>query len=253
MSIAHIYLSPHLDDAVLSCGGTIQGQVRRAERVLVITVFAGRPDYRCLSPFAASLHASWGDPPDPMRARRAEDAAVMQALGASYRHLDNLDCIYRTANGEFLYTSEEALFGDVHPAEANMEAQLAPHLAMLCAEHPGATVNAPLGVGHHVDHQVVRGAALALEGIELLFYEDYPYVEETGALERALAELGDVSWVGEVREINVEAKIQAVAAYRSQLEILFSGQEEMARRVRAYASSITQGQGYGERFWRFSP
>ena len=252
MSIAHIYLSPHLDDAVLSCGGAIHGQVRRGEGVLVITLFAGLPDYRRLSPFAASLHTAWGDPPDPVGARRAEDAAVMRALGASYRHLSLLDCIYRTAGGAFLYTSEEALFGDVHPAEADLEARIAAGLAPLCAEHPGATVYAPLRVGHHVDHQAVWGAALALEGVRLLFYEDYPYVEEAGALERAQAEPGDIGWVAQVEEINVEAKIQAIAGYTSQLEFLFGGQEEMARQVRAYAASIVQGQGYGERFWRFT-
>ena len=37
----HIFLSPHLDDVVYSCGGTLGVQVSTGLRPLVITVFAG--------------------------------------------------------------------------------------------------------------------------------------------------------------------------------------------------------------------
>ena len=36
-----IYLAPHLDDAVLSCGGQIFERTARGENVLVVTVMAG--------------------------------------------------------------------------------------------------------------------------------------------------------------------------------------------------------------------
>ena len=39
----HIFLSPHLDDVVYSCGGTLGVQVSTGIRPLVITVFAGVP------------------------------------------------------------------------------------------------------------------------------------------------------------------------------------------------------------------
>ena len=38
--LKHVYLSPHLDDAVLSCGGAIHRAGAAGEAVLVITVFA---------------------------------------------------------------------------------------------------------------------------------------------------------------------------------------------------------------------
>jgi len=34
----HVYLSPHLDDAILSCGSLINKQKRHKESVLIITM-----------------------------------------------------------------------------------------------------------------------------------------------------------------------------------------------------------------------
>ena len=54
--LTHVYLSPHLDDAVLSCGGMIHRQAQAGERVVVVTVCAGDPPPGPLSDFARSLH-----------------------------------------------------------------------------------------------------------------------------------------------------------------------------------------------------
>jgi hypothetical protein len=62
--------------------------VAAGEPVLVVNVFAGIPDYSRLSPFARELHARWGDAPDPVAARRAEDEAVL--VGRRPRRVDVL-------------------------------------------------------------------------------------------------------------------------------------------------------------------
>ena len=54
-----IYISPHLDDAVLSCGGMIRQQVQQGERVQVWTVCAKENPYPQLSEFAQTLHDRW--------------------------------------------------------------------------------------------------------------------------------------------------------------------------------------------------
>jgi hypothetical protein len=55
-----IFLSPHPDDAVLSCGGWIDQLAQNGERPLVLTVFGGdRPAAVPLSAFARSLHERW--------------------------------------------------------------------------------------------------------------------------------------------------------------------------------------------------
>lgn len=245
----HFYLSPHLDDVVLSCGGAIHRQARGGEKVLIATLFAGRPDYAFLSPFAAQMHALSGAPPDLVALRRAEDEAAARLLGAQPIHFDYLDCIYRRHGSAFLYTSEQDIFGAVHPADEGLKVQLASHLAGIKAEQPEATIYVPLAVGHHVDHQLVRRAALALDISKLVFYEDYPYIEREGALATAQAEFGEVRWSAQVQEIDIEAKIEAIASYASQTPSLFGDAKEMARRVRTYAASIDPERGHCERCW----
>ena len=77
-----IYLSPHLDDAVFSCGGRIALQVRAGRRVWVVTVCAGSPGGP-LSDYAQVLHTYWGlAETDAPAARREEDRAALARLGA---------------------------------------------------------------------------------------------------------------------------------------------------------------------------
>jgi len=55
-----VFLSPHLDDAVLSCGGFIFELIQKGERVEICTICAGDPPPGELSPLAEMLHQRWG-------------------------------------------------------------------------------------------------------------------------------------------------------------------------------------------------
>jgi LmbE family N-acetylglucosaminyl deacetylase len=250
MSKTHhrVYLSPHLDDAVLSCGGRIWQQVQAGDRVLVVTVFAGKPSSDVpLSPFAQALHAAWGLV-DATAARREEDAAALALLGAGSVYWPYTDCIYRQMpDGGFPYASEEALFGEVHPSDDALIAELAGRFRALALE-PASAIYAPLAVGRHVDHQIVRRAVTGLEGVTC--YEDYPYAGKPGAVEAAL---GMARWQEEVVPLSsdaLEAKIAAIACYSSQFITLgWANAEEMAAAVRAFAEQTGDG-APAERYWR---
>lgn len=240
----HIYLSPHLDDAVLSCGGAIHRQRAAGEPVRVITLFAGTFRGTCLSAFALEQHAYWGNPARSMALRRAEDAAALALLGAEGRHLDYLDAVYRAdGDGQWLYPDEEALLGEVSPADPLAQAsgrELAAHLSGLLPAGEQAVVYAPLGIGGHVDHRLVHRVAQQLEGLghRLAFYEDFPYAERPEATTPVLAGLRDAGWDKEILPLgpeDVAAQVSAVACYRSQMFILFGGAEAMPNRVWAFA------------------
>ncbi len=255
---AHVYLSPHLDDAVLSCGGRIHRQARAGKPALVVTLFSGRPaaDTK-LSAFAQLQHMRWGSSDNVVAVRWAEDRAALTVLGADYVRLNYLDCIYRGRERgdqpDWYYASEEALLGPVHPAEQGLPCDLATALSELIPPGDDVTLYAPLTVGNHVDHQLAYAAALILraQGWCLQFYEDYPYVEKEGALSAALAARGAKDWqpvVTPLDEDNLAAKIEAIACYDSQLGVLFGGAELMADRVRGYVA-----QTGGERLWQSAP
>ncbi len=270
--IRPVYLSPHLDDAVLSCGGLIHQQARNRPRPLVITCLAGVPDYRALSPFAVELHQRWGQSSSPVERRRCEDAAAMNLLGADYEHWDYLDCIYRRNPGsnEFLYASEGALVGSLQPEDRGLIDELAIQLAALfsgktaTAPRPGTAepsslsqeetlIYAPLAVGQHVDHQCVLYAALKLsnDGWPVQFYEDYPYAEEgqNVALARQTWVLPPKPLFQMLSEDDVQAKVNAIGLYKSQLVTLFGDDSVVSARVRSYALAVGAGRGYAERYW----
>ncbi len=242
---SRLYLSPHLDDAVLSCGGQIHRATRHGERVLVVTVMAGDPPRTQLSDYAQRLHARWALEREATAARRAEDRAACALLGAEALHLGLPDCIYRSDphTGAPLYTSDPDIFGPVHPVDRTLLAELIPRLAAL----PSAQeVVVPLTVGHHVDHVLVRKAAEAVWGQRIWYYEDYPYAQEPGALEAALGD--PEAWTARIvplQETDLQARIQAILAYRSQLSTFFTGRADLERQVRTYAARVG-----GERLWR---
>ncbi len=249
MSI-HLYLSPHLDDAALSCGGRMAAQAAAGERVRVVNVFAGIPDYSRLSAYAERQHGKWGWPTDPVASRRAEDEAVLHALGAEVEHWEDTDCIYRQVDGQFVYTDHDAVFGPVHPAETALITRLASRLGQVSQSLPDAHFYAPLALGGHVDHRIVRAAAGAVQhlGADVGFYEDFPYATQPAALQAVQAELGG-HWTSELTPIDVEAKIQVVAGYASQLLAVFHDPARMPQVVREYAGALEAG-GYFERYWR---
>lgn len=254
-SIRSVYLSPHLDDAALSCGGLILQQVLQGMRPVVITCFAGTPDYNVLSPFAAEQHRAWGQPNDPIGQRRREDASAMTCLGAEYEHWAYLDCIYRrhTTSGEFLYASETTIFGELRLEDQGLIDEL---VARLRASFSAAGVRlySPLTVGHHVDHQLVFRASAQLQhhGYSVQYYEDYPYAQSSTSLSEALSSwvVPPVSKVHMLDGEGLQAKISAIRLYGSQLGMLFGEESSMVAKVTSYALAVGGGQGYGERYWQ---
>jgi len=245
-----LYLSPHLDDAVLSCGGQIELRVRRGERVLIVTLFTGEPSADELPPLARKLHEIWDlSAAKVMSARRGEDRAAVAELGAELEHWPLVDAVYRRdpATGEPLYPSLKSLFGRPIAADDELLEEIAERFAPL-AQVP--EVFAPLGIGGHADHRLCRRAAERVFGERLELYEDFPYAEKRrhrwAALWRRYGLFGRRS--SRAIELDVhalEARCRATACYTSQLDPLFGGREAMERRTRAYV----RRRG-GERLWR---
>jgi hypothetical protein len=81
-------LSPHLDDAAFSCGGTLARLAEAGWRVVVATLFTRSvPDPTGFA-LACQLDKGLGPEVDYMALRRAEDRDAMRALGAEARWLD---------------------------------------------------------------------------------------------------------------------------------------------------------------------
>jgi LmbE family N-acetylglucosaminyl deacetylase len=245
----HLLLSPHLDDAALSCGGAIHRWAAAGEPVLVVTVMTADPPPAAPSPYADYQHARWDLPPQAAyAARRAEDRAALERLGARLAHLAFVDCIYRRGPGGTYYNSDQDLFGPVHPEDARLVHDLGQQFATLTPARGDLTVYAPLGLGDHVDHQLVRRAAEAWRGDQLYYYEDYPYAEQA---DPAADPAHLVPQLVPLDEADLSARIEAVACYHSQMAVLFGDLDQMEARIRAYAGRLAPpGYPAAERFWQ---
>jgi LmbE family N-acetylglucosaminyl deacetylase len=229
-----IYLSPHPDDVALSCGGLVWEQAKAGDWPQVWTICAGDPPPGSPSAFAAALHTRWETGRSASQQRRQEDAQSCGLMRAAYRHFPLPDCIYRRseADGAYLYTSEESLFGPLDEREAGLTERLKSEFTRLLPN--GAQLVCPLSVGGHVDHRLTRLAAERL-GKALWYYADYPYVVDHS---EQLAQFIQAGWEQAcfpISEDGMEAWEAAVTAHRTQISTFWPDLDAMRTALRTYA------------------
>lgn len=241
-----VYLSPHYDDAVFSCGGLIWEQVSQGQAVEIWTVCAGPAPEGALSAFAEAHHFRWGTGAEAVEQRRLEDQRSCARVGATFHRLPIPDCIYRRAgehymtvpttqtgvgSGEFLYTSQQDLFGPVSPLEAGLARQVAKNLRSLAGA--GAQIVCPLAAGGHVDHRLTRAAAEATRQ-PLLYYMDFPYIFNDLEQVEALSRSGWQSQLHPVSQAGFEAWYEGIAAHRSQISTFWADLAALRRELSEY-------------------
>lgn len=229
---SHIYLSPHLDDAVFSCGGLIAHQVAQDEDVLVLTVCAGEPPDLPLSSLAQRLHSRWGFSNGAVVARRTEDRMACGQLGAQVHQLPIPEAIYRRdEGGDPYYYTEAGLFGSLDPAEESLVQTVAAMVEDFADEDH--RMYCPIALGGHVDHRLVRKAAESLDR-SLIYYQDFPY-----ALRGAVVPEGYNVPQGTKRRYplapeEIRQWAEAVAVYRSQLSSFWEDYDQLLRELQGF-------------------
>jgi GlcNAc-PI de-N-acetylase len=234
-----IILSPHFDDAVLSCWHVLAG----AGEVLVVNVFAGEPPAGALGWWDRLAGAT--DSAAAVRMRIEEDRQALALAGRTAVNLPFLDSQYRQpdqAPGEIV----EALRG------------------VLVA---GARIYAPASLGdHHRDHTAVRAAALALyaEGAQVALYADLPHATVFGWPRWVLdgsssgADPAGQRWVTQLQATGIPVERMVAAAHRlpaedhaGKLEAVLTYHSQTAPLQQVFGSSLKDPQLLGfEVDWR---
>jgi LmbE family N-acetylglucosaminyl deacetylase len=228
-----LVVSPHLDDAVLSCGHLL---LTRPQSV-VATVHAGNPGDGRLSDWDRDCGFVEGD--DPVARRREEDRAALELVGALPRHMDFLDQPYREGRAPNA--------GGVIRAE-----DVAGQLADLVRELFPTLVLIPMGL-LHPDHELTHEAGSLLlqssPNTELWAYMDLPYgLAHPQLVTSRLENLRDRGF----RALRVPAdpppqadvKREATACYASQIDAV---RNDLGRE--AWERTFSFG---SERFWRLT-
>lgn len=249
----HVFLSPHFDDAVLSCGAYIRSLTMKGINVTIMTVMGGNlPDPLPHSPLIDDLHARWNIGDNPVEIRKKEDMNAARTLGALTATITIPDCVYRTHDGVVLYPDEASIFGAIHP---NDPAQEKLRLDDLTSETFIKAVYIPLGIGEHVDHALVRDAGIGLHDqhppFEVWFYEDYPYSADPQKYQDALNRFPRKieSVIYPQKSSHIRSKLGAIACYESQISTFWANLNDMKDAVQTHMKSVGNGT-LAERFWR---
>jgi LmbE family N-acetylglucosaminyl deacetylase len=206
-------VSPHLDDAAFSVGGTLAALAADGHDVTVVTcITASVPDP---AGFALDCQLDKGLPADAdyLALRRDEDTAAMSVLGARPVYLGLPEAPHRG------YGSASDLFAGVLVVDAVWRS-----LAAALEGHDADLWLAPQALGGHVDHLQVLRAVAGLHR-PVLWWRDSPYVLRDPAAVPG-PELPD--GLAEVRlPQDLDRRADACACYPTQLGFQFGGVEQM--------------------------
>lgn len=229
-----IVLSPHLDDAVLSCGA-LMNHVRTETSVTVVTFFTegGEPPYtygtRRYLHKTRNRHAN-----SLFLARRAEDQAVLEGAGISYVHVGLKEILFRRRTqpllNRFPWASRlipelsyayptfhlHVLHGGIPPDDLSTIRRVLDTIDHLSLESSTLFL-APLGVGGHKDHILVRTAA-ELSRKRVAYYSDFPY-NTWASVDLSFVQRNSLMQTTWSRD--VAAKLPLIRAYRTQVDNLF--------------------------------
>ncbi len=243
MSPDTVVLSPHFDDAVLSCWHVLAG----AGEVLVVNVFAGEPAAGALGWWDRLAGAS--DSAAAVSLRIEEDRQALALAGRAAVNLPFLDGQYRQSHqapGEIVQALRGVLVTD-------------------------ARIYAPAGLGdHHPDHTAVRAAALALhaEGADVELYADLPHAIVNGwprwvldeDSSRRSADPASERWARDLQATGVPVEQIAAATHRlsskdhaAKLEAVLTYASQTAPLQHVFGSSLEDPQLLGfEVEWRLA-
>ncbi len=226
-----VAISPHLDDAAFSAGGTLATLAAHGWSITVATMFtASVPDPQG---FALACQLDKGLPPDIdyMALRRDEDRAACERLGVTPRWLGLPEAPHRG------YGSASALFGPLHLEDRiDLTNLLDEMLRTLGAD----LLLAPQGLGGHVDHvQLVRALkAMDLGCPSVLWWRDFPYAARERVAEPFAQEMQTLpELIVPLGPDALARKQDACLAYQSQLGFQFGGADKLREFVQAHGAS----------------
>jgi LmbE family N-acetylglucosaminyl deacetylase len=166
----HVYVSPHFDDVAASCSGRIFKQLNQNESVLIITVFTAAGTHGSTT-FSNALKSILN-----YKRRREEDCTAMQRMGADYLWLEHPEVLFRNQKSWARYRPHYR----ATPSNKILCDKLIRDLHEICRQTDCANLILPLGIGQHMDHQILFQAGITLlhgknRTCRILFYEETPY------------------------------------------------------------------------------
>ena len=233
------FISPHLDDAILSSGDLIAYLAPRTP-VVVVNVFSKIHHHPAT--FSAKRFVSlcgYSSPTKLSVDRVIEDDQIFKKIGVRKINLDFIDGMWRRKNN---LSPLMSTLGKIIPELVHLyptyrfhlnQRQIAPPDYQLIKTiysslekiiTPNSLVFCPLSVGNHIDHLIVRQVCEKLPH-PLFYWTDYPYI-----LDAKNANSPDIDYPNQTFSFqnNLSQKKSLIKGYRTQIKMLF-GQNKLIK------------------------
>lgn len=236
-----IFISAHLDDVVLSCGLLLEFLTAYHKEVSTITVFTQSAE----QPYTAHVNtfiqtSGFSDAIKLFQARMIEDRNAQINFNTKCMYLNYVDAGFRKSYLykffsrigwahhlpvwlSYIYPNPQRQFsGQSSLQDSGLETKIYKELfdVIKRISNRQTLVVAPLGIGGHVDHTIIRDAANKLKK-PVLYYEDFPYNSNRSLREDFFTRNWEYIKEFELRAYSTAKKYFAIRKYKSQMKVLF--------------------------------
>lgn len=211
-----VLLSPHLDDAILSCFNCL---TQNPKTTLLISFFTQAQDNSLSSDaFNFIKKSGYNSAIELFEKRKKNDQKICKKLKLNYLYFNFTDAGFRTEKENFLYHNNASIFsGKQKRADLPINKQLKQSFSFLKNKitSKNAKIYAPLGVGQHIDHMLIHQLARKTFKQNLFFWEDIPYRNNQRQLIKRLKDLKIKSVVDQFPK--PREKQQILKLYKTQI------------------------------------
>lgn len=216
-----VFLSPHLDDAVFSCGLILAKLRKLNKQVSVATVFSdcnNSPSTPQANLFLEQCGATDGK--KLFYQRKLEDRSASKILGFKPIHLNFIDAAWRLdKKNKPIYRSTDIQFsGRVSNYDLELKSKIKNKLKKITNTTKNAIVFAPFGEGGHVDHILVRSIATEMYD-EVLLWSDFPYNQYSKK------DIPSADIILYPKSSDFAAKEKSILAYKTQITSIFGNKK----------------------------
>lgn len=216
------FISPHLDDAVLSCGSLLHHLADKT-KITVITIFtqdSGPPFTKFVKDFIRS--SGFRNSSTFYKQRRTEDKSTIQLISSTinFHHLGFIDAAWRKKFAIVnLYPDPNYLLsGQMNRKDKNLIHLIRNKLLPLFPiKNDNNFIFIPLGIGNHIDHLITRDVCQTISS-NCIYYADFPYIlnnsPDSSYLKRY--HLRKYYW-----SKNLKKKKKLILSYKTQIKALF--------------------------------
>lgn len=226
------FISPHLDDAILSCGDLISSLAGKVN-ITVVNVFTEvSPLPNTLSAKAFLKQCGRSDASELFKERRIEDKKVFDSIGVQVRNLGFIDAQWRKKD-KFNFIQKKLAFilpelvhvyptyrwhiidGKISQLDADMMNKIKIDILDIVGSDRNSLVFCPIAIGGNVDHQIVRDCCLDIFDKNLILWSDFPYDSKSEVRFKDIINYSEAKF-----SFDKSKKLELVKMYGSQFKAL---------------------------------